>query len=153
MIYSVFLAVSLLFPFASILAQTTPRVLSPVEAVIGAAEAATTSRRVLRGVFEMQVRAAGRQDSLLYLNSETDYRDQRSLTIAITPAVERALREKFGSNIEGQFVGKRIRVTGSAQRITIWFSCYGKKTDKYYYQTHVPVFNLEQLTVLDSSGK
>jgi hypothetical protein len=124
-----------------------------VEAVIGAAEAATTSQRVLQGVFEMQVRAVGRQDSLLYLNSETDYRDQRSLTIAVTPAVQRALREKYGDNVDGQLVGKRIRVSGSAQRITIWFSCYGKKTDKYYYQTHVPVFKLEQLTILDSSGE
>ena len=133
-------------------AQAAQRGITPVEAINAAAEAATTSERVVRGVFEMPVRATGRQDSLLYLNSELDYRDQRSLTVAITPNAEKALQERFGADLALALTGKRIRVTGAAQRVTIWFFCDGKRTDKYYFQTHVPVLRADQLTVVEGNG-
>jgi len=123
-------------------------VIEPTEAIIAAAEAAM-SRRSVPGVFEIRVRATGRQDGLLYLNSELDYRDQRSLTVAITPMAERALKDRFGPDLESALMGKRIQVTGAAQRVTIWFYCDGKRTEKYYFQTHVPVSNAEQIKVVE----
>ena len=132
-------------------AQVTQRTIRPVEAVVAAAEAAARQQSV-RGVFELHVRTTGWQDSLLYLNSELDYRDQRSLTVAITPAAEQALRDRFGEDPVSALKGKKIQVSGAAQRVTIWFFCDGKRTEKYYYQTHVPVFRADQITVIPDNG-
>jgi hypothetical protein len=134
---------------ASSLAAQEATIITPVEAVVRAAEAATNSQRVVRGVFEMTVRGTGQQDSLSYLNSEPDYRDQRSLTAAILPGAETALRERFGPDFLATLRGKKIRITGGAQRVTIWFYCDGKKTDKYYFQTHIPIFRADQITIVD----
>ena len=141
------LAIGCILASTGVSAQSTQRVMTPVEAITSAAEAATTSQRVVRGVFEIVVLASGRQDSLLYLNSELDYRDQRCLTVAITPAAQRAFAQR-GVNPDSAFAGKRIRVTGAAQRITVWFYSQGKRTEKYYYQTHVPVFRPDQITIV-----
>jgi hypothetical protein len=35
--------------------------------------------------------------------------------------------------------------------VTIWFWANGKRSDKYYFQTHVRVYRAEQLTVLPDS--
>lgn len=126
-----------------------PMIITPVEAINQAAEAATTGHRVVRGVFEMIVRGTGQQDSLSYLNSEGDYRDQRSLTAAILPSAEPSMKERFGPNFLATLAGKRIRITGGSQRVTIWFYCDGKKTEKYYFQTHIPIFRADQIAVMD----
>lgn len=36
-------------------------------------------------------------------------------------------------------------VNGAATRQTIWFYSQGKKTDKYYFQTHIPVYLTGQI--------
>lgn len=130
---------------------TSTRTLAPFEAVLAAAEAATTSHRFVPGRFAFPVRATGRQDGRLYLNSELDYRDQRNLTIAVEPQAEPALRERLGGDPATLLVGRRIEVAGAAQRVTIWFWANGKRSDKYYFQTHVRVYRAEQLTVLPDS--
>jgi hypothetical protein len=142
-----------LVPADSLAAQTGAgsRVLTAREAIVAAADAADSvapAAHVVRGVFELPVRATGRQDGRLYANSERDYRDQRNLTVAIEPAAEAGLRERLGGDPAAALVGRRLRVTGAAQRVTIRFSCGDGPSDKYYYQTHVRVFRADQVAVV-----
>jgi hypothetical protein len=48
------------------------------------------------GVFELHIKSTMRQGGVIYLNSETDYRDQRCLTLAINPIVARGFVQEYG---------------------------------------------------------
>ncbi len=122
-----------------------PQLITPRQAIERAADAAPAG---VDGVFDVNVRATGHQDGIIYLNSENDYRDQRNLTVDIPPAAAAALQAKYGESPETFFKGKHLAVTGQAKRVTIWFSCHGVQTEKYYYQTHVEVADPSQLQVL-----
>ena len=126
-------------------AQSGNEVISPVQAVISAATAAPSG---VRGTFEMDVRRVGRQDGNVYLDSESDYRDQRNLVIAVHPRAALGLREKFGQDIDKVAFGKRIRIYGEARRVKIVFMADGRATEDYYYQTHVDVWDSGQVVVL-----
>ena len=131
--------------FATIIAgcSTIPgATLSPEQAVIAAAE------RPVAGVFVLTVRATGRQDFLLYLNSQADYRDQRNLSIEIPPAVELELADRFDTSVPEHLTGKRIRIEGVARRVRIDFTANDRPTGKYYYQTHVRLAEASQLVVV-----
>lgn len=130
-----------------VIAAQTPRVLplrlSPAQAVMNAAEMPAG----VGGVFEMVVRATGRQGQFLYLNSETDYRDPRNLTIAISPSEERALSERLGRPVETAILRKVIAVRGVAKKIRIDFLTNGHPTGKYYFQTHLYLTSARDLTI------
>jgi hypothetical protein len=115
--------------------RTVPLRISPAQAVMNAA------------VFEMVVRATGRQGRFLYLNSEEDYRDPRNLTIAIAPEQERALTERLGASIESSVLHKVIAVRGIAKKTRIDFLTDGRVSGKYYYQTHLNLKSARDLTV------
>ena len=100
------------------------------------------------GVFELHIKSTGRQGGIIYLNSETDYRDQRCLTLAIDPIVARGFIQEYGEEPDIYLKNKTVRVSGEAQRVKIWFNSKGKRTEKYYYQTHVSVTNESQIEVL-----
>ncbi|MXO64985.1 hypothetical protein [Altericroceibacterium endophyticum] len=118
--------------------------LYPEQAVFNAAQVAP---RPVFGVFDMAVRATGRDKSRLYLNSQTDYRDPRCLTIVITPKVEQALIRRLGGDVEKALLGQRIAVQGAARTVRIDFTTYGRPSGKYYYQTHVVLNRAEDLTI------
>lgn len=122
--------------------------ISPFEAIQSAAAAAPRS---VGGQFAIRVQGVGRQDGNVYLNSETDYRDQRNLTIAILPSAIGPLAQRYGSEADVFLVGKRIVVTGEARRTRILFTENGRPTGKYYYQTHVRVSNANQVSVVSAS--
>jgi hypothetical protein len=124
-------------------ARTPPAYLSPVQAVFNAA----ARPQGVAGVFEMVVRASGRQDGLLYLNSERDYRDQRNLTIVVSPAVERELTGRLGGPIDLQLRSVVIAIRGTARRTRIDFTENGRPTGKYYFQTHLRLQSARDLTV------
>ena len=117
--------------------------LSPEQAVMNAA----ASPQGTSGIFEMPVRAAGRADGQLYLNSELDYRDPRNLSIDIAPAIEAVLTLRFGANPETYLIGKTIAVRGVARKTRINFTFDGRPTGKYYFQTHLRLRRAEDLTV------
>jgi hypothetical protein len=101
------------------------------------------------GTFIMRVQGTGRQDGNLYLNSEVDYRDQRNLSIAITPVAQAQLELRLGAPAEVALRGRVVRVDGAARRVRIAFFADGRATDKYYYQTHVVVRRGDQLLAVD----
>ena len=123
--------------------RTSPLRLSPAQAVMNAAEMPGG----IGGVFEMVVRATGRQGRFLYLNSEADYRDPRNLTIAIAPPEERALAERLGGPVETTILRKVVAVRGVAKKTRIDFTADGRPTGKYYFQTHLNLASARDLTV------
>ncbi len=118
------------------------RWLQPPQAIQLAADAAP---RGVAGVFAMQVKAVGATDHVVYLNSETDYRDQRNLTVAVSPAAARQLEARVGAPLARALDRRRILVRGSARRVRIDFVSDGTPSGKYYYQTHVRVTDTAQI--------
>lgn len=117
--------------------------LSPAQAVMNAAEMPDG----VGGVFEMVVRATGRQGGRLFLNSEADYRDPRNLTIVITPVEEEALRVRLGGPVETAILKKVIAVRGIARKTRIDFVTDGLPTGKYYFQTHLKLRSARDMTI------
>jgi hypothetical protein len=110
--------------------------------------AAAVAPQGVAGVFEMPVRATGRETGRLFLNSERDYRDQRCLTIVISSEVERQLAARLGDDVEGRLMGSVIAVRGMARRVRIDFiGNDGRPTGKYYYRTNLQLRSADDLTV------
>lgn len=109
--------------------------------------AANAAPASVDGTFSMTVQATGSQRNQTYLNSELDYRDQRNLTIAITPHAVQQLADRLGEHPRVALKGKDILVQGAAARTKTYFFANGRMTDKYYYQTHVNVNDADQITV------
>lgn len=101
------------------------------------------------GLFVMKVQASGRDRNYLYLNSETDYRDARNLSLVFSPEVESAFKRKHGSAPDEFLKDKDIVVLGAASQVKIYFSTGGVRTDKYYYQTQVMVAKPDHIRVLE----
>jgi hypothetical protein len=124
------------------------QVYSPREAVLGAADAAP---RPLPGYFVMFVRRTGREGEQVYLNSESDYRDQRNLTISIDPVAVRDLARRYGAPPDEYLRGRLIVVSRAARRTRIdIFGDGGRRTDLYYFQTQVAVRRADQINFLTS---
>ncbi|HWA09970.1 MAG TPA: hypothetical protein VG838_11015 [Opitutaceae bacterium] len=100
------------------------------------------------GTFAMEVKGAGRQDGRLYLYSDADYRDPRCLTVAIEPRIEQMLSVRLGGDPASLLKGKKIRVCGTALRVTVWLTTKGVRTDQHYYQTQVAPLEASALVVV-----
>ncbi|MGB3722145.1 MAG: hypothetical protein WA979_04915 [Pacificimonas sp.] len=109
--------------------------------------AAAVAPEGVNGIFEIAVRGTGRSGGRLFLNSERDYRDPRALNIAIAPAIEQQLEARFGRPPATHLEGKTIAVRGTAKRVRIEFTQNGRRSGKYYYQTHVVLEEARHLTV------
>jgi len=118
--------------------------LTPTQAILVAAQ----QPEGVTGTFKMEVQSGGRHDDSLYLNSETDYRDQRCLVIALPKDAALDLERMVGGDPVVILKGKTVRVTGTAKRTTIWFISNGVKTDKYYYQTQVRLTDASQISIV-----
>lgn len=127
--------------------QVREGVLSPLEAVVYASQAAPDG---FSGTFGMQVRNIG-QDSrgVVFLNSELNYREQTNLSVRVDPRVSAYLSRARGDNWVNEIVGQEIEVEGKAQRVVIWFNDSAKgRTDSYYYQTQIFVGHPDHLKIL-----
>lgn len=124
--------------------------LSPVQTVMFAAE---TAPEWLPGVFGLAVqgsgRGRGREEGYVFLNSETDYRDPRSVTVRFTPDAATAYRARHGTDPDTALAGKTILVYGFARQVRIDFVRYGMPSGKYYYQTHIIVTDPDQVSIYD----
>lgn len=134
--------------FAGCATLPSANYLTPAQAIATAAERLDG----LTGTFKMTVRAIGRKDGSMYLNSESDYRDQRCLTLELPPKASWNLEQRLGGDPAVMLKGKEILVTGTARRVTTWFYSHGVRTDKYYFQTHIRVTDVSKIEVLSASG-
>jgi len=110
--------------------------------------AAESAPKGVHGEYILRIKAVGNQGSFIYLNTELDYRDQRSVSVAIHPRVVSAFVAKYGSEPQEYLVNKSISVTGKAKRSRIDFLSQGRPSGKYYYQTHIRVMDISQIEVL-----
>lgn len=118
-----------------------------IPAVAAVLLAAETPSHAKTGLFVLPVVGSGRSAPYVYLNSESDYRDQRTLTVRFTPEAVIAYRSQHGADPDVALKGKRITVIGVAARVKVFFIANGKPTDKYYYQTQVEVSEPWQVEV------
>ncbi|MGX5915533.1 hypothetical protein ACR0ST_12455 [Aliidiomarina sp. Khilg15.8] len=123
-----------------------PDVMSPIEAVVAAAQQAPEP---VPGQFALVVRAVGEHGEGTYLNSEENYREQTNLTISLDPMVETTLKRRHGGTLDHILLGKTIVVTGEARRVVIHFMRKGRPSGKYYFQTHVHVSDADQIRIVD----
>ena len=100
------------------------------------------------GEFVFTVKAAGSQGKVVYLNTELDYRDRRNITVALSPKYVGYIKDQFGVTPQEYFLNKKIQVKGTAKQVKIGFFSNGKRTEKYYYQTHIIVRSPKQIEVL-----
>lgn len=110
--------------------------------------AAGSAPKGVKGEYVLNIKATGNQGPYVYLNTELDYRDQRSVTVAIHPNVVPELIAKYGSKPQDYFINKSISVIGQAKRIRIDFMSRNRPSGKYYYQTHIRVMDISQIKVL-----
>jgi len=115
-----------------------------------AIQAAAADPDGVDGIFEMQVKNVGTANGFVYLNSEFDYRDQRCLTISISPNTVIQFRNRLKMNPELAFSNRIIRIKGTAKRVKIAFVSNGRISDKYYYQTQIHVDNPDQITLINN---
>jgi hypothetical protein len=123
-----------------------PRVcLTPSMAVEQGAGAAPAPAPM--GYYSFVVRNVGADGQRWFINSETDYRDQRNVSLALSVRARAQLERLFGEiALEEALIGRTIVVRGQPQRVRIDFRGNGQRTGLYYYQTHIRVFEIGQLT-------
>lgn len=116
----------------------------PMLAVLAAAEAGDD---VVPGIFGFVVAATGSDaHGSVFLNSEEDYRDQRTFTVVLTKGVAEAWRALHREDPQA-LKGRRITVAGYVRRARIDFTAHGLPTGKFYYQTQLTVHEPWQVMV------
>jgi hypothetical protein len=143
----------LLLQTASLRAQNAVaslhRPFEPFEAIqLAAADPANG----VAGVFDLTIRASGRDRTFVYFNSEKDYRDQRCLTLRMTRGNAVALIRSLGLTDRDELIGKRVRVEGTAMRERISFTSGRSRTGLYYYQTHIYVDDPTKVRLLETGA-
>lgn len=103
----------------------------------------------VEGQFNFLIKASGKRRGTVFLNTQLDYRDRRALSIVLSPNVVSDLTNKYSSAPENFFINKNISVSGEAKREQIYFYSKGKMTSKYYYQTHINVTSIEQISIVN----
>lgn len=111
-------------------------------------QASESAPKGIKGTFQLFIKATGIKRNIVYLNTELDYRDRRNITIALHPKLVNAFIAKYGVSPEEYFINKNIQVKGEAKQVKIWLISDGRRTDKYYYQIHIRVISIDQLSVL-----
>ncbi len=64
-------------------------------------------------VIEMEVKSTGKSGDLVFLNSETNFRDEKNFTIVMQKAAIEQLAQAKVADAAGHFKGKTVRVTGT----------------------------------------
>ena len=105
--------VSMLFRVAESCQSSELKVHSAYDAIWAASAAAP---EMVPGIFELTVVETAYLRDATYLNSESDYRDRRNLTIPIDPRILDVLKEKHGTYPDLFFLNRKPRVKGFAKR-------------------------------------
>jgi hypothetical protein len=102
----------------------------------------------VRGTFQIPIKATGSQNGVVYLNSNLDYREPTNITLALAPSTIEAFSNTYKISPDLYFINKILEVTGKVERIRIYLYKNGKRTRKFYFQTHIRIFSINQIRVL-----
>lgn len=122
-----------------------PRVYSADEAIRSVAEAPDS---ILPGQFAFVVKGGGRDGDRVFLNSEIDYRNAGTLTVALGDAAVAALTAQLDGPPEHRLIGRTIVVNGFAHRVRIDLLANGRPTGQFYFQTHIDVGQADHIHVV-----
>lgn len=125
------------------------RLYAPEQAIPLAIGAHEDGGKTLPGVFLMQVQGAGRSGDSAFLNSMTDYRDPRCLTLRFRTEAAEIFRKQYGVDPDVYFRGKTITVVGVAHRRKIEIISATVTAESHYYQTVINVSGLEQIKTIE----
>lgn len=98
------------------------------------------------GVFN--VKATGNIKGQVFLNTEDDYRDPRNITVVIPSELAAEFEQKHKTSPKTYFLNKQIFVKGELAQVKIWFGSNGKRSSKYYYQTHMRIASLDDIRLV-----
>jgi hypothetical protein len=102
----------------------------------------------IRGTFQIPIKASGSHNGTTYLNSNVDYRDPTNITLVLTPETIELFSKTYHSSPGIYFKNKTLSVTGKVERIKMYKYENRKRTKKYYFQTHIRITSIDQITVL-----
>jgi len=146
---NIFIALALLLSgCADSLLVTTDTISATTDTMRVIEQAAEAAPYGVTGNFSLTIKAAAKPGEIVYLNTELDYRDRRCITIALSPEIASHIEQQYGVTAQEYYLGKKIQVNGTAKQVKIWFFERGKRTDKYYYQTHIQIMRPKQIEVL-----
>jgi hypothetical protein len=146
---NIFIALALLLSgCADSLLVTTDTISATADTMRVIEQAAEAAPYGVTGNFSFTIKAAAKPGKIVYLNTELDYRDRRCITIALSPEIASHIEQQYGVTAQEYYLGKKIQVNGTAKQVKIWFFERGKRTDKYYYQTHIQIMRPKQIEVL-----
>ena len=120
---------------------------TPAEVV---AQVSKSHPRPVATWFHFAVNGVGTEGTRVFLNSEKDYRDPICLTIVLDEEQTQQLLAKLGVQKIDDLIGQHIAALGIARRVRVNFYANGRKTDKYYYQTHAFFVGEPQVRILSS---
>ncbi len=102
----------------------------------------------VRGTFQIPIKASGSVRGIIYLNSDLDYREPSNISIVLSPVIVESVSNTYGSSPDLYFIDKTIEITGKVERVKVHYFKNGKRTKKYYFQTHIKVDSIDNIRVL-----
>jgi hypothetical protein len=100
----------------------------------------------LKGTFLISVKASGIQRNVIYLNTKTDYRHRRNITVALYPKLTGALTKNTISLQNITFSIKPLTSLVKRNVLKLTFS-KGKMMGKYSFLTHIRGISLNKIKV------
>lgn len=102
----------------------------------------------VRGTFQISIKASGNHGGVIFLNSDVDYRDPKNITVVLEPSTIESFSKIYNASPDSYFINKTIEVKGKVERIKIYRYTKARRTGEYYFQTHIKVTSIDQISVL-----
>jgi hypothetical protein len=90
-------------------------------------QAAVNVSKGVKGTFEFSIKASGIERKIVYLNTELDYRDRRSITVALHPKTTAAFTKKYGAKPEEYLLIKILKLPVKLNKLKFGLSLMVKE--------------------------